>query len=94
MPCGIDSGVWGLAFEKPWKGVTALALRGGGSSGCCAGAPALLATGLRSAWKERGKRSPDTASFKKIMIIILWGSATDLISKRGNNGHYKNSVNK
>lgn len=64
-PCGIDSGIWGLAFEKPWKGVTTppgfeerWELRV-----ISMGIPALLASrGLRSAYKERKKRFLDAVS--------------------------------
>jgi len=48
----MDSGVWGFAFEKPWKGVTASALKRGG------GAAALASRGLRSAWEKGAEGSP------------------------------------
>lgn len=95
-PCGIDSGVWGFAFEKPWKGVTAPALKRGGDAACCAsGAVALASGGLRSAWEKGGGRGhPRYGFFQKIIIItISWGRPINLTSKRGN-GNYNNSLSK
>lgn len=59
-PCGIDSGIWGFAFEKAFKGVTAPALKRGGGAGCCASWGTALCLG-----KGWGGGTLDQASFKK-----------------------------